>query len=439
MFRRVSVQNRFLSQVCVVLLLGASVAVGAEELETLTLDEVLTVAKTQDFRLQQFKKQQQRFTTQSEGASYLPDPVIFAGMQNLPVDTFALDQEPMTNIRLGVRQMFPKGDSLELKEDAALLRSEIQGQQAELYWLERKKIIEQTWYDALFWQRRLELLEEDKAFIEQTRDFIQSLYEVGARTQADLIGAELELIKLKESRIEAQQRYDLFRQKLDLLSNYTHRSISLGDLAPVKGLELDRLLLLKPQKDKFVSHPGVRIHETNVALSNAQVSLLEQEFEPAWGLELSYGLRDGENPDGSDRPDFFSAGISVAVPFMSSARQTADMKAEQHNMASIALQRDERALSMYYGFLSEQQQLKRTVEQRSLYREEILPTLAEQRKTAQQAYESDKGSFQLVINIFLKEQAARVMIARLMTDEHKLASGINYYLSEYETDKQGAN
>ena len=396
----------------------------------LTLDEVLITAKQQDYRLQHFNQQHLKYVKQSEGADYLPDPVVFAGMQNLPVDSFALDQEPMTNLRLGVRQMFPKGDSLDLKEESALLKSEIQQHSADDYWRERKKTIEQTWFEAVFWQQRLELLQIDQGFLEQMRDFIKSLYEVGSRTQSDLIGAELELIKLKEQSIDARQSYDLHRRNLDSLANQILRDARLSTNEHFNQAEIDRLLNIHVSKDSFVLHPRVLGHETRLALSKTQVNLLEQDFEPSWGVEVSYGLRDGQNADGSDRPDFFSAGISVAVPFFSGGRQNANIDAEKHNMSSMALQRDEAALAIYHAFLSQQQQLQRTVEQRQLYVDQIVPTLTDQRATAKQAYESDKGSLQLVINLFLKEQDAKVMVTRLRAQEKKIVSEMHFLLGE---------
>ena len=43
----------------------------------------------------------------------LPDPVLSVGALNFPVDTLAFDRERMTQLRLGLRQQFPGGDTLE--------------------------------------------------------------------------------------------------------------------------------------------------------------------------------------------------------------------------------------------------------------------------------------------------------------------------------------
>ncbi len=42
-----------------------------------------------------------------EQNSNLPDPVLGFGFMNLPVNSFSLDQEPMTGIGVGLSQAFP--------------------------------------------------------------------------------------------------------------------------------------------------------------------------------------------------------------------------------------------------------------------------------------------------------------------------------------------
>ena len=49
----------------------------------------------------------------------LPDPELRFGAVNLPVDSFALDNEPMTQLLVGLRQRFPQGDTLRLRREQA--------------------------------------------------------------------------------------------------------------------------------------------------------------------------------------------------------------------------------------------------------------------------------------------------------------------------------
>ena len=46
----------------------------------------------------------------------LPDPKLRFGVYNLPTDTFDFDQEPTTQLRLGIQQAFPRGDTIKYQQ-----------------------------------------------------------------------------------------------------------------------------------------------------------------------------------------------------------------------------------------------------------------------------------------------------------------------------------
>lgn len=54
----------------------------------------------------------------------LPDPVVSLNAMNFPIDSFDVNQEPMTQVQLGVSQMFPFPGKLGLREDIALFEAE---------------------------------------------------------------------------------------------------------------------------------------------------------------------------------------------------------------------------------------------------------------------------------------------------------------------------
>ena len=53
---------------------------------------------------------------QSVAAGQLPDPMVSMGFANVPVDDFDLNQEAMTQFKVGVSQTFPRGDTRVLKQ-----------------------------------------------------------------------------------------------------------------------------------------------------------------------------------------------------------------------------------------------------------------------------------------------------------------------------------
>lgn len=432
-----------LTRCCTLFLLACmaslSVAKGTHT-SALSLESVLYLIKQNDFRLKQLQQESDAHSLEADAFSYLPDPTVFAAIQSLPTDTFALDQEPMTQLRIGVKQMFPKGDVLDIRSDMSLIKADLQLKQSQLRWLMRKKEGEQAWLEAWYWQRNLTLLDEDDVFLSQVQEFIQSLYEVGAKNQSDLIGADVELIKLKEKRIEANRQYQIFRQQLNRLANETlsgeHLAKSLPDLAQkdfttFQNEEIDSYLL---------THPRVTLLNQNMVMADKKVDLVQQDFEPAWGIEVSYGLRDGDNMDGSERADFFSAGVNMQIPLFSDGKQRQNTLAAKHRLQVAQLKRDEVLSEMRFEVESLLQQYRFTHKQRELYETEILPTLEEQKKSALQSYESDQGNFQFVLALYLKQQSAKAMHQRLRVNEQKHISSLNYLLGlDVTRIENGAN
>jgi len=416
-----------------VLSVGVTNAVYAEEL---SLKSVLHTVKENDFGLKQLQEESQAFLAEAEAASYLPDPTLFAAVQNLPTDTFTFDQEPMTQLRVGVRQMFPKGDALDIKSDMSDIKSDTQLIASKQRWLERKKQSEIAWLEAWYWQKTRTLLDEDQTFLTQVQEFIRSLYEVGVKDQSDLIGAELELIKLNEKRIEATRKYQMFRQQLNTLANQRLKgkqvSLALPDL---QQIDL-HAFPYQATESYLTKHPTIELLNQNIVLSEKKVDLIKQDFEPAWGVEVSYGLRDGENMDGSDRPDFFSAGVNVQIPLFSDAKQRQSQYAAKQRSTVSQIQRDEALSQMRFEVDNLLEQYKSTVQQRALYETDILPTLEKQRLSALQSYESDQGDFHLVMNLFLKEQNAKTMHQRLRVNEQKLIASVNYLLGLDSTESE---
>lgn len=418
--------------VLVVLSFGVQANEGSSSV--LTLDHVLAQVKQHDFRLQQLSIEAQAYASEAKAAEYLPDPSLFAAIQNLPSDSFKFDQEPMTQLKLGLRQMFPQGETLEIQSSMAELNAQVQRSAREERWLSRKKQVEQTWLEAWYWQKNTALLMQDRVFLTQVLDFIRSLYEVGARDQSDLLGAELALIKLEERLIESQRFYRDYRQQLNTQANSVLSDDMLMPELPKLSVSSDEKLSSLFQdgvslQAQLVQHPRIALLEQAIALAQEKVAEKEAAFAPQWGLELSVGLRDGENMDGSERPDFFSAGVTMQMPLFSAQKQGHQLSASKLRVGAAQSRRDEALSEMRFEAENLWQQYTSTAAQAALYQESLLPTLNNQRASAVQAYEADRGNFAQVMALYLKTQSAQAMHQRLRVNAQKLISSINYLLS----------
>ena len=80
--------------------------------------ESIKIAQKNDPWLTGNKHQQQAVEAMSLAVSSLPDPKISIGLANLPTDGFDFSQEGMTQLKVGITQMFPRGDSPYHKKSA---------------------------------------------------------------------------------------------------------------------------------------------------------------------------------------------------------------------------------------------------------------------------------------------------------------------------------
>lgn len=82
---------------------------------TLTLKQVEQIALQSAPALSQSRHNEESLRQAAVAAGQLPDPKLHVGVMSVPVDTFSLTQENMTQVQVGLAQMFPKGQSLSIK------------------------------------------------------------------------------------------------------------------------------------------------------------------------------------------------------------------------------------------------------------------------------------------------------------------------------------
>ncbi|MBH0067443.1 MULTISPECIES: TolC family protein [Pseudoalteromonas] len=88
----------------------------AQANKVVSLEQAVAIAQQNDPWLLGSRLKQQAVENRSIASGSLPDPRISIGMMNFPTDTLDFDQEGMTQFQIGVSQMFPRGDSLKIKE-----------------------------------------------------------------------------------------------------------------------------------------------------------------------------------------------------------------------------------------------------------------------------------------------------------------------------------
>ncbi len=421
-------------------------ALNAQEL-TLSLKKTISIAKHNDLWLVESYYSQKSVESLSIAAGSLPDPKVSFTFLNYPTDNFEFGQEPMTQIKVGVSQMFPRGKTLQLKKQQLSIKSEIYPFQR----LDRSAKVEvmvtQLWLDAYKAQQSVFLIEQNRSLFEQLAEVAQSNYSsaFGKTQQQDIIRAQLELTRLEDRLTQLQQKYDTSMQTLSqwLTDRFTK---GYGDLDVVEGIVVTNQLVLDKSMPEIVlkqtvnlssdemtsvlnNHPAVVAIQQKIKASETGIDLANQKYKLAWGVNASYGYR-GDSPMGINRSDFLTLGFSFDVPLFTKNRQDKQVESAVAINNATQSQIYQTLKKMLASYKSASAQLRQLDNRKDLFANKLLPQMHEQAEASLTAYTNDNGDFAEVVRARIAELNAKIDALSIAVDRLKVIAQINYFFAK---------
>lgn len=436
--------------VSIALLFYSVFTVHAEQ--TISLNQAIKLAQQNDPWLQGSRLKQQAVEHRSVAAATLPNPSVSVSMMNLPTDTLNVNQEAMTQFKLGVSQMFPRGDSL------AIAQSQLQTDATKFPLLRenRKAKVKQTvtelWLDAYLAQQTISLIERDQALFEQMAEVAEASYAnaIGETRQQDVIRAQLELIQL-EDRLTVQ------KQKQEVALARLNEWLLVHDVALDKPFDFDSkfsafgvtdaLPNLKPKGEmnwssysrndvanSLLTHPAVEAVSVKQQVSKKSIELAKQQYKSQWGVNASYGYR-ADTPMDTSRADLFSVGVTFDLPLFTSNKQDQLVAASTAEFEAVKTEKLLLVKQMLVAIEKELRQLNRLAQRQTLYQEKLLKQTHDQAEASLTAYTNDDGDFAEVVRARIAELNTRIAALNIEVDVMKTTARLNYFLtqSEYKT------
>lgn len=398
----------------------------------LSLEQAIRQAQDQDPWLSGNQLRQEALVARSIAAGELPDPVVNVGLANLPTDTFDFNQEAMTQVRVGVSQQLPRGDS------RALRRQQLEqlGSQYPLQRADRRAQLAVTvtrlWLELYRQQERVRLVQQDRSLFEQLVDVARSRYAtvLGRASQQDLIRAQLELTRLDDRLTRWRQEQATASARLAEWLPGAAATAHLQLPAAAPSLTVVASSGDAGRRDSsrqvLMAHPAVLELDRRIAAGDTAVSVAEQEYRPQWAFSASYGYRE-HDPQGVERSDFFSLGVTVDLPWFTDRRQDQGVRAARAESAAL---RTERALllrNLDAQLASAAAELQGLAERRALYRERLLAQMDEQAQAALTAYTHDDGDFAEVARARIAQLNARIEALDIEVDYLQAVARFNYF------------
>lgn len=382
----------------------------------LRLEEAVEIAVTnEDPAYQRFEVRASAQEDRAVSDSQLPDPMLRTALANIPIDTFAFGQEPMTQAQVGLRQEIPRGSTLRLNREKREGEAEIERMRREATIRNVELAVRTAWFDKFFASNAQAIVNESRTAVSDLIDALSASYAQGKLTSQDVLRAELELSLLDDKLTELDQRRAVAEAEL---SRYIGANASRP--APEELPALPPPGTVDEIEARLVRHPVVRVSDAMIGVEETDVELARQAYKPAWAIEGGYGAR------GADRPDFASVGVSLTIPLFTGKRQDRALSAARKDRSAAELERATTLLDLRRDLIrayADWSQLERRV---NLYDDAVVKRAGETADASVSAYGGGLTDFPELIRSQLAELDAELKRLELKVARAKVWARLKF-------------
>jgi len=365
--------------------------------EQLLLEQAVVLALDNNPGLAAIRARYEALASIPSQLSTLPDPVLSLNALNLPVDTFNLDQENMTQMQVGISQKFPFPGKLALKEQSAAFEAEAALEQVGEARLTLVKNVRKTWWDIFYLEKSLAIIRSNQDLLRATVAAARTKYEVGKGLQQDVLLAQVELTKLLDREITVANTIEKKKASLAALLD---RPVDAGCFAIAQRsikLELPEILPLSTlQALSLTSRPGLLALEKKTAATRSRIELARKDYYPDFTVGAAYGVRQ-DLPDGQDRSDFATFKLSMNLPVWTGSKL--DKALAQRLSEALAADHKVRQFKdrLQAEITSEFSEYRNTAQQSELYRTSLIPQAEQTAAAMLKGYQVNKVDFLNVV------------------------------------------
>ncbi|MFV9616641.1 MAG: TolC family protein [Gammaproteobacteria bacterium] len=408
--------------ICLVLLLFA------RTINALDLKQAEQLAIQSDPSIESFKATSRSFVDESVADKTLPDPKLRLGAVNVPVDTFDLEQEQMTQLKVGIQQNFPRGNSLALKQQQSRFLSRSALAMADDARLKIVRDVRQSYLNLYYEVSAYQIIRETRRLFSKLVKITESNYAAGRVNQQDVVLAGLELSRLDDRATKIQAREGTYRASLaQWIGDLAWNTISsefpeLPVLPAPENIDLNQLV---PR------HPLIRAEAAKVDASKKMKEVARQGYKPEWSLLFDYGYRSGNNPDGSERSDFATAMVSMDIPLFTGNRQDKTVASSQQKITAARYAKDDRLRQLKQRYDNNFQLWQRLGEREDLYKNSLLTAAKTNSKVALNAYQSGVSEFNTLMRANITELDVRLENLRIRVNRAIAKAQILYVIGDF--------
>ncbi|MBI5191273.1 MAG: TolC family protein [Nitrospirae bacterium] len=357
--------------------------------DTLDLAALISEAETNSPSLAAMKARYEASRERIPQAGALDDPMLGVGIQNLPVDSFAFDVEPMTSKMFEVSQTFPYWGKRPLRREAAERESESLAAGYDDDRLMLRAEVKAAYFELYAVRKGIETVAKNIGLMDVFTRLAETRYTVGMGTMRDVIKSQVETAMLVEKRLDLEREDRVKRAYLaSLIGRDRPVEGDVPDITPTP-VQYDRETLAARAAE---SRPAMRSALYKIKKGEVMVELARKEAYPDFTISATYMQRD-DPLSGMEQPDMISAVLTVNLPVWRAAKL--DPMVREAALEKVMAEKEMESVrtGIYYktgSLMDEVEQYDRIMK---LYRDTLIPHGTDDMDAVLANYESGKSDF----------------------------------------------
>ncbi|GAB4172116.1 MAG: TolC family protein [Calditrichia bacterium] len=359
------------------------------------LDSLLSKAHNQNPLIKgkalQFKAAEEMI--RASGA--LPDPMLSFALNNVPTDSYDLDQEPMTGKMVAFSQSFPFPGKLGLKEEISRM-----GSVSAKWELENTRIgidfrVKKLFFEIHFLDRAIEIVQKNQNLLQNFIDIAQTKYAVGKGIQQDVLKAQVEYSLFFDKIVTLKQMRESKVAQLDALLNLElNNTFPEINPLPEKLVDLDENSITQ---FAIKNNPVIKKIESLYEQNKFRTRLAKKNYLPDFTLGIAYTQREVLQT-GMGGVDFVSGSVGLKIPLYFWKKQRNEYNSAKYREKSSQFLLED-ILNQTKSQLNDAfQQVKKQKELLDLYKNSIIPQATQSLNSAISGYQTDKVDFLTLLN-----------------------------------------
>ncbi|MCG3147714.1 MAG: Cobalt-zinc-cadmium resistance protein CzcC [Verrucomicrobiae bacterium] len=377
---------------------GAAWAEPKEIASSLTLDQMVSAALTENAQLHSMRAKWEAMRERPVQATTLPNPMFkYGGMDMTDGGTW-----PNTNEkRFMVEQEFPWAGKLGLRGKVATKEAEAMQREYEAMVREVIMMVKENYFDLYAVQRSLSITRTEEDVLKRMEQIAQTKYGVGEVTQQDVLKAQAEISMLKQQLYELEQQEVVLKAKLNqLLNRRADSSLGLAVTEPQRELQFKAEELFGLAEKM---RPEIKKAQADIQRNQYDRDLMKKEFFPDYRLGVEY-----RNFGDSPNMVMFTVGFDLPIwqkKYKAGVRQAEKMiESSKAGLEAVQKQTSFDVQDAYFKLAT----ARRTLD---LYKTALIPQAEARYKASEAGYRTGKVDFMDLLESQRFLLNARVMAA----------------------------